>query len=62
MTHSTNTAVVPVGALTAGPERVRVWDPVIRLFHWSLAVAVLIAVVTERQAQVAQPVFTEGPL
>ena len=51
MTPSTNTAVVSVGAATADPGRVRVWDPFIRFFHWSLAVAVLIAFVTEDELQ-----------
>lgn len=33
------------------PERERVWDPFIRLFHWGLAGAVLIAFLTEDDLQ-----------
>ena len=33
------------------PERERVWDPFIRIFHWGLAGAVLIAFLTEDDLQ-----------
>jgi cytochrome b len=43
-------SMVPADATTP-PQRVRVWDPFVRLFHWALAAAVLMAFVTEDDGQ-----------
>ena len=40
------------------PEMVRVWDPLVRLFHWSLAVSFLVAFLTEDDLLLGQPLLT----
>jgi cytochrome b len=47
----TNLSASSTAASTAEPQRVRVWDPFVRLFHWGLAFAVLVAFVTEDELQ-----------
>ena len=41
---------LPRGSSTLGPERVvRVWDPLVRCFHWSAAGLTLLCLVTENE-------------
>jgi cytochrome b len=58
MTNRIDTAVAPsdpvqhpLASASQETERVRVWAPFMRFFHWGLALAVLIAFVTEDELQ-----------